>query len=716
MTKKIQHRFYAVTLPSDFTLDQMLDFLDSLSTGLSRGHHVVLELWADKYGIKHRVGIPWQHTELLSQLRTHITGIHIVEDKRPGIPEWKHVVEVGVSNNLLPFNLQRVEAQVRRLLGAAIADQKADDITLIQLVVRPGQRIKGPSQSREVSSSNWALDALWKGTRADPDEVASRRANAAQNQFRAVLRIASFSDTNAHAKKLIDNIRRAYKVPETADIHFTDRWYIPKQSRIERINRAVRPGFPFEFINATEVAAFAAWPIGSPMIAGLTIGKTRYLPPNETISKIGRRLGLSYQDRPIAISPEDTCRHMYVLGPSGYGKTTLLANGLQQDIERGDGAVVIESKGDLYRAALNAVPKERIADAVVMDLTDQEWPVGLNILHGGNINRRVDELTRLFARGDADIYFRDLMYHGLHTLSRFPELTIVDLVPFLWPQDAMTKAWRDNLINRLPKNDVLYHYWKTFISLKDSEKKQRVQPVLNRLWEVTNRPDIRNILGQSESTIDLRQIMSENKLLFVYIPDSIGEQTVSLLTSLLFKELWDAVRDVVDVKTRPTHLYLDEAQRLSGYTNLAETLSLARSFKYGLNLANQYKSQLGPDVQAAITNASTLAAFKLDGPDAKWIADIMGKAITPDDFMNLGPHEVIARLAINGGSSSPTWFKTLPQFDPHGQAREVVESSRSQFSRSAKKVNELILQRRSAPIEPTRAKPSFGIVDKADSS
>jgi len=718
MTQKIEYRFYKLVFPAAFTLEQSLDFFDTVAASLKRGRPgvsaetMVLELWSSKEGLTHRLGLPWKRSELVTQLRGHLTGIHIEEHERGRIPQWTHIVELGVNDGTRPFNLVRVHAQSKRILSAAIADMKPDDTLVMQWVVSAADRIAPPSPSNPPVSSSWG--GLVRGRRADSHELSERRDNAAQSQFRGVLRVAAASSTESHARKLVENAKRALKAPETAAVHFVEMWWTRPRKRAERMNKGLPLRAPVNFINATELAAFSGWPIGISALPGLKLGKTRYLPPNESIIRDGRRLGLSYEDRPVAISPVDACRHMYVIGPSGLGKTTLLSNSLQQDIERGDGAVVIESKGDLFRAALNAVPLERINDVVVIDMTDQDWPVGLNVLHGGNINRRVDELTRLFARGDSDIYFRDLMYHGLHTLARFPELTIIDLVPFLWPQDAMTKAWRDSLISRLPKNDVLYHYWRTFISLKDSERKQRVQPVLNRLWEVTNRPDIKNILGQSESTVDLRRIMNDNKLLFIYIPDSIGSQTVSLLTSLMFKELWDAVRDVHATKSKPTFLYLDEMQRLSGYIDLAEVLSLARSFKFGLVMAHQHRDQLGREMQAAIANAATKVSFRLEGPDANWIQTLMGKSVTPEDFMSLDKFEVIAQIGTDGATSAPTWFRTLPQFEGHGHSSAVIESSRSQFSRSAKQVNESILRRRSAPVEPVKAKPSFGLMKKGE--
>lgn len=700
-----KYRFYSLTFPSELRLDQVIDWWASVASTFARSsllpdteEVVVIELRSDTTGLTHRLGIPWQHTELLSQLRAHLTGVHIEEHKLERVPVWKHAIEAGVSNRTVQLDVERVESQARRLLTAATSEMKPGDSLAMQLVINPTG--KGNSHT-----ALWSLLGLKK---PQTDKDADQRAKLAQHQFKVVLRVVADAETLPHAKKLVQNMRNAYRALNTSDTHLT-----PTGTRmskiIERFNKAQAPIIYPAQVSALELSALSAFPVGAPLIPGLTLGRTRYLPPNETIARDGRRIGNSVYDtfnhRPIAISAEDGCRHMYVIGPSGLGKTTLLTNSLQQDIEHGYGAVVIESKGDLFRAALDAVPRERIDDVVYMDFTDSDYPVGLNLLQEGGA-RVVDDLINLFASGSSDIYLRDEMYHGFHTLRHFPDMTIIDLLPFLNPQTPMEKAWREHLVDSLPRGGELQQHWKMFDNYSANEKRQRIQPVANRMWQLTNRRDVRNMLGQSKSTIDLKHIMEQNKLLFIYVPDSLGDDTVSLLTSLIFKASWDAVRAVQ--KDKPTYMYFDEAQKLKGFVDLEETLSLARSYKLGLVLAHQYIDQLPPKLFSAITNASTQAAFKLDGPDAYKMANLFGKAVTPEDFQNLEPYEVIARLATPGGSSQPTVVKTLKPFKPHGHAEAVVRRSRAQFSRKASEVDKEILKRRSAPMKPTKAKPSFG--------
>lgn len=708
--QKSQYKFYSLTFPSQLKAEQVTDWLASVASTFAKSsilpsarETIVIELRSDARGLTHRLGVPWQHVELIGQLRAHVEGVHVVEHVLESVPEWSHAEEVGMNDSTKSLDVSRIEATVKSVLTAATEELKADDVVAVQLVISAVGRIR----SSEQALVPWNWRAL-VGTPSMKHEDAQRLTKQAENQFKVVMRLVSYAETLPHAKKLVSNMRNAYKTINNSTAYLTatltPHWLIK-----DNMNHAAPPLFYPAQVSASELAALSAFPIGSPVVPGLTLGRTRYLPPNETIARAGRKLGNSvyetFNKRPIAITAEDACRHMYVIGPSGFGKTTLLTNTLQQDIENGYGAVVIESKGDLFRAALETVPYDRLGDVIVMNLTDSEYAVGLNLLQdgGGNI---VDDLTKLFSSGNADIYLRDIMYHGLHTLRHDKDFTLIDLLPFLQPRTPMEKAWRDNLIESLPRGGEFYQYWKYFDTLKVTEQRQRIQPVANRMWELTNRRDVRNMLGQSKSTINLRHVMQNNKLLFIYVPDSIGDDTVSLLTSLIFKASWDAVRSVK--KELPTYMYFDEVQKLRGLVDLEETLSLARSYKLGLVMAHQYTDQLPPKLFSAITNASTQVAFKLDGPDAHKMTGLFGKSVTPEDFQNLEPYEVIARVATPGGSSQPTVVKTYAPFKPHGFGQEVIRRSRAQFSRKAEDVDKEIIRRRSAPMKPAKAKPSFG--------
>lgn len=723
--KKIQYRFYTLTFPSEFTIEQTLDFFDSVSTALSRGsvikqpEYIVLELWSDKYGLKHRLGIPWEQSGTLTQqLLTLIQGVRIEEDRRDVIPKWTHVVEVGVSDNTRLFKIERAESQVKRLLASAIADPKSDDILLIQWVVAPGDNIKPPPLSREVRTSHVAFDLLWNGRKAEKDEVIERRANAAQNQFRAVLRVAATSSTLPHAKKRVDNVRAAYKVPETASVHFTERWWLPKSTRIERVNRAAGPGLPYSFLNATEVAVFSTWPIGNPSVPGLTVENFGHLPPVESLPQDGIHIGKSsasgYKNRMLALSPEDLFRSVWILGPTGTGKTTLTENLTAQVIDRGWSANVFETKGDLFYRLLDDIHRDHADNVIVIDLTDRLCSVGLNVLHDGDARSTIDTLINLFIKGTPDPkLFNEAAFHGLHTLRLIPGTTVIDLVPLLDPQTDQEKAWKGWVIDQVPRGSALAQYWRREGARTDKDRRNRVQPVLNRLWKFDSNDSLRHFLGQSQSTFSLRDAVIEGKSIFIYAPYQIGSEQVTLFLSLMANQIWNTIQETKGLKKVPTAFIADEMQRLNDMPiDLADMVTLQRSYESFTIGAHQYMGQLSPALLQAMTAMGTKISYRLDGPDARAWQSIIGKGITPDNVMNLRPYEAIARMAHAGGVSPPVSVATFEPPTKYGLKDHIIARSREKYARSVTEIEREIQSRRTAPSKPAREKPSFGYMKK----
>ena len=566
---------------------------------------------------------------------------------------------------------------------------KPDDILVTQLVIAP------------VSRPHGLVDVeRWVGFKREPNKPdPDKRDQPKLNNFRAVLRVAAFSDTKPHAKKLVSNVRASFNDSANHAIYFTDRWFVPKKDVIERLNRAAGLLlYPGE-LNSLELATFSAWPIGSPAIPGLTVGKTRYLPPNETIAREGRKLGNSvyesFRNRPVAMTEEGGTRHVYAIGPSGRGKSALLNNMAQQDIEAGHGVIVIDAKGDQFYPLLDAIPRERVNDVIVLDFTDSEHPVGFNILREGV----VDDIYSMFLHSSPDsVYLKTVLHHALHAFSYFPELTVIDVLPFVDAQTSIEKAWRDGLVERMPKSSVYRQYWQSFFSRTDKEQRERVKPLVDRVWELTSRRDPRNFLGQSESTFNMKDVLVNNKIMLIYLPENLGTPTISLIGSLLVGNIWSSVRAVRGEKTKPTYLYMDEVQKfLNLPIDLPDMLSLARSYQLGLVAAHQYIDQLPRELYSAITNASTKIAFKLDGPDAGRLQTLFGKSVTADDFMALDPFQALVKVATPGGSSEPTVIKTYPPFKPHGLTEQVRAASRARYSRKASDVDAEILRRRTPP-------------------
>ena len=254
---------------------------------------------------------------------------------------------------------------------------------------------------------------------------------------------------------------------------------------------STRPPFLFPLqLTAAELSGLLAWPIGAPFVAGLPQPGPRQLPAPGSIGRVGRVLATSDfpgNERPLALTPTDSVQHLHVCGPTGTGKSVLLANLAAQDMAAGYGVVVIEGKGGneaLFAVCLDRIPEERLDDTIVLDVTDTEYPVGFNILAEGHRRTAVDELCALFDylyRETRGVWTREVLYHGLSTLAAHPGCTFPDLAPLLMPMYEDEAAWRDQLIEAVTDRE-LRNFWQRFRKQPEGTQTRFVQPVLDRIW------------------------------------------------------------------------------------------------------------------------------------------------------------------------------------------------------------------------------------------
>lgn len=703
--------YFEVTFPNEMDPAQVTDWHRSIAAAMPPGtifnrseQSVVLEWWRNKTGFTHVIGVPWTHQELMGQLIGAVRGLHFKELKTHPAVEWTVAAEYGISDPNKKLDVKRLASQVNATLGAGIYEQNPTDEILSQLVIAPVGKVDA-----NPTKPMWGLDQLFGATQEKSQDVAELREKLESPTFKAVLRIAVKSDTEAHAKHILKKITNSYERTDTASVYVKRRYLTSQSSVIDRIKRGATSFDIPAVLNSDEVTAFSAWPVTGVKQPGLTLGKTQWLPPTELIATEGIKFGMasaSGYKRPIAVRPEDLMRHVLIQGPSGNGKTTAMTNMFQQAAEQGLGLTMLETKGDLFYRGLDAIPRERMDDVIVIDLSDQEYSVGLNLLQEGS----VDHIINLFSEGATDQkLFNKVARNGFNTLRFIPNATVVDLIPLLDPSTDEEEEWQQYVISQISKNDPVQTFWREYMSKRPNDRKNYIAPILNRLWKFDSYEPMRRTLGQSESTFSLRNAMRDGKIVMIYAPFEIGNEPVSLFLSLMMMEINKINRQVREEKKQPSLVFVDEVQRLR-YMSIpfAEMLSLWRADRTGLVMANQYMSQLAPDMQNAMTNVGTMIATRLDGPDARYWQQFMGKAITPDDLMNLEPYEALGRMAIPGGVSEPVTFHTYSPFKPHGHAAAIQRRSRELYARKSSEVDAETRKRRRAPSKPKRTRPSFG--------
>lgn len=368
------------------------------------------------------------------------------------------------------------------------------------------------------------------------------------------------------------------------------------------------------------------------------------------------------------------------------GKTTAMANMIAQDMQAGYGVVVIENKGDLFHQALDYVPRNRLNDVVVLDVNDQSWPVGFNVLRQGNPAVAVDELNIIFNNLFQDrpsMWMQEILYHALHTLAQAKDGTFMDVYPLLMPKKD-EEAWAAHL--KASVHDAeLKDFWQRFDA--DKKRDQKIEPLMSRLWPIM-RSNLINIFGQAQSGFSMADIICGNKILLINLA-GLEDMSARLAGTIFTNAVWQAAK--ANKMSRPNFLYIDEFQSfLKLPVDAEDMLAKSRSFGLGLVLANQHLAQLSDDMRDAImSNAHTKIIFQTGDPrDASRLAASFGRMVTPEDFTTLGRYEALARIATETGTSAPLTLSTMPPMTPVGMGAKVRYASRSNYGRRADEVRE----------------------------
>jgi Type IV secretion-system coupling protein DNA-binding domain len=403
----------------------------------------------------------------------------------------------------------------------------------------------------------------------------------------------------------------------------------------------------------------------------------------------------SVNDRGISktfgIYQEDRRRHLYILGKTGMGKTTLLENMALQDIYNGYGICFIDPHGDSAEYILDRIPPFRQNDVVYFNPSDTDFPVGFNMLEA----KRGEEsfliasgMMAVFNRIWAGMWSSRMEYilnNTLLALLETPGNTLLGVVRMLTDKDFRNKIIR-NVQDPMVKN-----FWlKEFASFNDKYRTEAIAPVLNKIGQFFSTDLIRNILGQTKSTIDIREIMDKKRILIVNLSKGrLGEDNSELLGSLLVTKIQLAAMSRVDIpenERNDFYLYVDEFQNFTT-DSFASILSEARKYRLNLILAHQYISQLSESGNEKVRNAifgnvGTMISFRIGSEDAKKMELEFEPVFQTQQLINLNKTQIALKLSIDGKATDPFLANTLPPiFEKMSGRAEIVQAmSRERYS------------------------------------
>lgn len=714
---------FELAFPVDLNHKQVLAWVHSLGGLLVSGpgrlfgvRHCVLELWATDQGLRYRLAAPTAYADYLAnQLRTHLPGIRVTPVRDEPAMAWTLAVELGTRRHNQTLRVPDPSTVSTSML-AGLREIGRGECCLLQWVVTPALHERPPaaqSRSRGGGAGLFGKQALALPP-PTADRILDQREKLEGPNIQAVLRVGVAAGSASRARHLLGAVRAVLGSVRTLDNSFQQRPVLASTARRHIATRHAPLVYPAQ-LTTTELTALLGWPIGSPVVAGLPQARARHLPATESIPRTGRVIVVSNfpgSERPLALTPADSCKHLHVCGPTGTGKTVLLANLAEQDMQAGRGVVVIEGKGGdqgLFARCLERVPKNRLDDVIILDVTDTAYPVGFNVLRDGSPRVVVEEICALFEylyRETRGVWTRELLYHGLSTLITKPDNTFVDLAPLLVPLNAAEEAWRDDLVGSLTDRE-LKNFWQRFLGQPSPAQLRIAQPVMDRIWQLNARPEIRHIIGQSESSFQMSDLVTGNKILLVNL-SGLGKQTASLAGTLLMNALWHTMtgRSGND----PVFLYLDEFQDfLQLPIDPGDMFAKARGFGLSITAAHQDLGQLPVELrQAVLANARSKVIFQTAADDARTFAREFGRSVSDEDFMNLGQYEVLMRLATQEGVSQPVTGMSQPPSEPTGFANAVKARSRDRYGRPLADVEAAIDARRQAAEVPPKKRPRLG--------
>ncbi len=541
--------------------------------------------------------------------------------------------------------------------------------------------------------------------------------------FETLIRVVTSSNTSAKAHSLLGNIKatfalfdsqgkNGFKFSEAKDIESFVTAYIMRffpQNTRQNILNSVELATIFHFPDQKDTPT-----------SQLSRQDSKQVDGPRNMSDDGLLMGYNEfrgVKKEVRLSDSDRRRHMYIVGQTGTGKSTILENLALQDMLSGKGFAFVDPHGDAIDSLMAMVPKERTEDIIYFCPADMDYPLGLNLFEFKSpeqkdflIQEAINMLYKLYdpqRQGIIGPRYEHWFRNAALTLMSDPGgSTFID-IPKLFTDNQYAKQKQAHV-----KDQTVLEFWnKEMAQTSDYHKSEVLGWFVSKFGAFLSNEMMRNIIGQTTSSFDLREVMDEGKILFVNLSKGRTGELNSKLLGMIFVMKFQAAAmsraDTLESERRDFSLYVDEFQNFST-DSFSTILSEARKYRLNLIVANQYVSQLTEDVRDAVFgNVGSIVTFRTGATDAEFLVKQFSPVFDIEDLVKVPNFQTVMRLMINNVPSQPFSMATLPPLGHQNKdlAAALKKLSAAKYGKPKNAVEKEIFARLKT-IEPPKPKYS----------
>lgn len=688
-------RVVRVSFGRDVTTEAVVQTLTRIA-GLRSGTVVRLDLVARAGRITHFVGTDQATVDhLASALRAAIPSAHLESVAGSSLPDGLRLgraIRLGGRLKILAHDAP--EATAAGVL-AALQPLASNEAVVVRWTLRPGRAIRVPHQTANGAT-----------VPAEDRRMLRDKNLAAVLEARGLLATrAGHPKRGAHLLGRVSAVLRARSTSAGAVRMF------PLSSNRLAVELDWLPwtGFRLDRYSAVELAGLIGWPIGAPALPGVETRTSPRRLPDTRLPRSGRILGVATwpgAERPVGQPVLGALSHSLIAGPTGVGKSTLLAHLAEQDMAAGRGLVLIDGKGDTVDAVLARVPEARRGDVIVLDCASDGPLPGLRLFAGTRDREMAaDVVLSVFAdlfRDSWGVLSERYLRAGLVAVAHDRGGTLAD-VPFVFTDAGYRRRLASKLTDPLTRATL-----ESFEAMSAGERAQQLGSTLNKLSSLLGRPVVRTVLGQAHPTLEFQRVLSGRKIVLISLaPARVGAAASRLIGAVVVFALFQAVQrrsQLPEGARRPFMVSIDEPKALGDLPMpLDALLEQARGLGVGVTVAPQSLTQLPKGLREAIlTNAATRVVFRQNADDARLLAkDLAG--IAPEDLQDLAAYEAVARIGLGPGDvAAPVTIQTDPPTRPTSDPKVLREVSGSAHGQTLEAVDAALHERHTPKTSASR--------------